>query len=135
LGYKLFAGSVFYLDSNFLNDLQTGNYSWGSLQQVNGTSYQMSLNGNVTTNGYMTTNGTNTIVVNSITNPLSSVYNVPTIIQLGYIFVVKRSTGQIVYSTGDLQGATTYQFGFGGKGVSQSVTGTEDLEIRILVYT
>jgi hypothetical protein len=135
LGYKLFAGSVFYLDSNFLNDLQTGNYSWGSLQQVNGTSYQMSLNGNVTTNGYMTTNGTNTIVVNSITNPLSSAYNVPVIIQLGYIFVVKRSTGQIVYSTGDLQGATTYQFGFGGKGVSQSVTGNEDLEIRILVYT
>ena len=135
LGHKLFAGSVFYLDSNFLNDLQTGNYSWGSLQQVNGTSYQMSLNGNVTTNGYMTTNGTNTIVVNSITNPLSSTYNVPTIIQLGYIFVVKRSTGQIVYSTGDLQGATTYQFGFGGKGVSQSVTGNEDLEIRILVYT
>ena len=135
LGHKMFAGSVFYADSNFLNDLQSGNYAWSSLQQVNGTSYEMTLNGNVTTSGYMTTNGTNTIVINSITNPLSFTYNVPTIIQLGYVFVVKRSTGQIVYSSPDLQGVTSYQFGFGGKGVSQSVTGNEDLEIRILVYT
>lgn len=135
LGHKMFAGSVFYTDSNFLNDLQNGNYTWSSLQQVNGTSYEMTLNGNVTTSGYMTTNSTNTIVINSITNPLSFTYNVPAIIQLGYVFVVKRSTGQIVYSSPNLQGVTSYQFGFGGKGVSQSVTGNEDLEIRILVYT
>jgi len=135
LGHKLFAGNVYYFNQNFLNDLQSGNYDWGTLQQINGTSYQMTLNGNVTTSGYMTTNGTNTIIINSITNPLSATYNVPTIVQLAYVFVVKRSTGQVVYSSADLQGITSHQFGFGGKGVSQSVTGNEDLEIRIFAYT
>ena len=135
LGHKLFAGDVYYFDQNFTNGLSSGAYDWGSLQQINGTSYQMTLNGSVTTSGYMTTNGTNTIVINSINNPLASTYNVPTMIQLGYVFVVKRSTGQVVYSSADLQGTQSYQFGFGGKGVSQAVTGNEDLEIRILVYT
>lgn len=144
LGQRLFLGNIYYNDSdvtNFLNALPNGNYDWSSLTAIPNSAAQASLNGSSITNGfgYMTTNGTNTIVAGGVTNPQglinAAVYGNYNLLQLAYVFIVKRSTGQIVYSTGDLQGAMSHQIGFGSKGVSQSVAGNEDLEIRIIAYT
>lgn len=144
LGQRLFLGNIYYNDSdvtNFLNALPNGNYDWSSLSAIPNSAAQASLNGSSITNGfgYMTTNGTNTIVAGGVTNPQglinAAVYGNYNLLQLAYVFIVKRSTGQIVYSTGDLQGAMSHQIGFGSKGVSQSVAGNEDLEIRIIAYT
>lgn len=144
LGQRLFLGNIYYNGSNvtnFLNALPNGNYDWSSLTAIPNSAAQASLNGSSITNGfgYMTTNGTNTIVAGGVTNPQglinAAVYGNYNLLQLAYVFIVKRSTGQIVYSTGDLQGAMSHQIGFGSKGVSQSVAGNEDLEIRIIAYT
>jgi hypothetical protein len=137
-------GNIYYNDSdvtNFLNALPSGNYDWSSLTAIPNSAAQASLNGSTISNGfgYMTTNGTNTIVAGGVTNPQglinAAVYGNYNLLQLAYVFIVKRSTGQIVYSTGDLQGAMSHQIGFGSKGVSQSVAGNQDLEIRIIAYT
>ena len=121
----LYKGGVFFGDSNFYNSLSNGTYSWSSLVQIPNSTYVLNINGNDVLSGLLSYN-TNTITVSSIYNTLGASLSSPTPLIIRTVFLVKRSTGQIVYTSPDVFDVS-HQFSFG--------KGTEDLDVRIITAT
>ena len=121
----LFKGNVFFGDSTFYDSLPSGTYNWNSLVVIPNSTYILNINGNDVSSGLLSYN-TNTITISSLYNPLGSGMSNPTPMILRTIFLVKRSNGQIVYTSPDIYNIS-YQFTFG--------KGTEDLDVRIITAT
>jgi hypothetical protein len=116
---------VYFGDSNFYASLSTGTYNWNILQTIPNSTYIMNINGTDSVTGLLSYNS-NTITVSSIYNTLGASLSSPTPLIIRNVFLVKKSNGQIVYTSPDVFNIS-YQFTFG--------KGTEDLEVRIITAT
>ena len=122
----LYKGGVYFGNSYFYESLSTGTYNWNILQTIPNSTYIMNINGTDSVTGLLSYNS-NTITVSSIYNPLgTSLSNLQTPLIIRNVFLVKKSNGQIVYTSPDVFNIS-YQFTFG--------KGTEDLEVRIITAT